>query len=140
MTSTVVSEGLVRYVQLWNDGDGPYDQVINGDRYTIAPKTFVELPRRVAIQIRGQYLGKKPNGDLIATNLRMVQLPEKGRDKERIEQEETSKKEEKVNGVVYACHKCNFESKDKAELTRHMDVHKRVRGKPAQRATVESKV
>jgi uncharacterized C2H2 Zn-finger protein len=117
--SVLVSEGLSRQARVWNDGRKTYDQEVNGERYVIQPGQFVELPRRAAVALRGHF-----PGDRIESALRLEMLP--GREAEEIKDVQMAR--------VYACPKCDMEFEKREQYDAHYDaVHKRVRGKPAQR-------
>jgi uncharacterized C2H2 Zn-finger protein len=116
----VVSEGAFSKARLHNEGREVYDQEVNGERYVIQPGEYIEVPRRVAVAIRGHFPGRNT-----ACSLRLEPVAGK-RDLEKIDMPEAER--------VYVCPKCDAEFDDKDEYADHYDKeHKRVRGKPAQR-------
>lgn len=116
---TTVSEGLPTRARLYNDGKKEYSQVVNGDRYIIKPGEYIELPRRVAVAVRGFFAGKN-----VESRLRMELVG--ARELENIETPEPER--------IYMCHKCDEEFTSKEDYQKHYDdKHKRVRGVPAER-------
>lgn len=91
--------------RLWNDDDKPFDYEINGARWTIPAKGFIEknpngakLTRRECYNVRGFYPGKD-----VKVRLRV----------EEINDAAPAKDESKEREVIYICPVCGNEFKQK---------------------------
>lgn len=68
----IATPKVYRRARVYNDHTDVFDQTVNGTRYRIEPKKFIELPRREAVRVRGHFCG-----DGVVTRLRIEPVKEK---------------------------------------------------------------
>jgi len=86
---------------LTNTGTAVYNEVVDGDHYTIEPGESITVPRRKAVAIRGQYCGTRK------VTLVMKHIGD-------------------ASDAQYVCQLDGMEFQDKASLDAHLEI---LRGK-----------
>jgi hypothetical protein len=112
MATETVERGLPKRARLWNDGASDFVQTINGEDYHIPKGKYIELARRVAVAVRGSYLGKN-----VAVNLRLEMIADGDYDTDLPSEDPTKT-------TVFGCPYCDNEYTLKDDLREHMKSHR----------------